>query len=183
MYQVRKSTHSAEVSHWLLFYILHTLPEQEDQIKDLLYKYELNPEEPTRWYNLNAILMVLRELYAQCGPDVLFSLGKEVPKRWFKNTDHLSLEDGLERLNEFYQDQHRGGDIGYYRLIYFNQDRKEAKVECHNPYPCYWDRGILTGLTRLCRGGQGFSFHIELDAYRPSRLHGSDSSFYNIMWL
>ena len=40
---------------------------------------------------------------------------------------------------------HRGGDIGYYRAQ--RVDDETVEVQCKNPYPCAFDRGIIEAVT------------------------------------
>lgn len=46
---------------------------------------------------------------------------------------------------------HRNGEIGYYKLISINLKANTAIMNCKNPYPCNFDRGIITTMARKFR--------------------------------
>lgn len=58
---------------------------------------------------------------------------------------------------------------------------KKAVMECKNPYPSDFDRGIIITMVRK------FSFKssnilVELDESKPTRLNGADSCIFLITW-
>mgnify|MGYP006934483092 CR=1 FL=1 len=49
----------------------------------------------------------------------------------------------LQSIDDAYQLNHRGGEIGSYEATDAGRDR--ARVRCENPYPCVYDRGLVLG--------------------------------------
>jgi hypothetical protein len=68
-------------------------------------------------------------------------------------------------------------------LISFDTSAKKAIMECSNPYPCHYDRGILTTIARKFMPPNATSIEVQLDRSKPSRQEGADSSFYVITWI
>ena len=55
-------------------------------------------------------------------------------------------------------------------------------MECKNPYPCHFDRGIITSIVRKFAPIDSLDQEIILDTSKKNRLSGSDSSWYIISW-
>ncbi len=172
---------STEVQGALVLNFIHTLPyksEMESFLADNGFKDPL----PQQWYSLQSYLNVYREIAKNYGPNTLFSIGKMMIENFGYLSKVKDLETAVKALNEFYKNNHRGGEVGYYQIINVDLERKEIKVECKNPYPCYLDRGMLTALTKKFKPNGASVFNVELDTNRPNRLIGSDVSVYTIMW-
>jgi hypothetical protein len=90
-----------------------------------------------------------------------------------------SIETALTALNEAYQMNHRGGDIGSYESEVVGPHH--IKVVCRNPYPSDFDYGLLYGLVRRFRPA-GVAFRVIVDEQAPSRKKGADSCTYHIYW-
>jgi hypothetical protein len=153
---------------------------QDIQVQKILTKYSLDRAEPQGWYSLQNYLNVLSEISRNFGPHWLFNIGKNISQNAVGN--EFDLEGALSQLDSSHHTQHRGGDSGYYKLVSYNKETKEAVIECRNPYPCYFDRGILTNLACRYKPQGASTVHVELEMHRPNRLSGADVSYYTIMW-
>jgi len=112
----------------------------------------------------------------------LFSIGKAIPDSANFPENIVSLKDALESIDIAYHNNHRGGEIGYYRLTELNKDERKAVMICKNPYPCPFDRGIITSIVRKYKPADSFDHEIKLDQNKESRLDGAESSTYLISW-
>jgi hypothetical protein len=51
-------------------------------------------------------------------------------------------------------------------------------MQCKNPYPCDFDRGIIVAMARKFEP----SVKVELDTSKPSRKDGADDSWYIVTY-
>lgn len=110
----------------------------------------------------------------------MFNVGLAVPENANFPPGIDTLEKGLALIDKAYHMNHRGGDIGYYRLVSFDVAAKKAVFECKNPYPSHFDRGLISAFVR--KFGKSAKASVVLDEAKPSRLKGADSCTYNITW-
>jgi hypothetical protein len=81
-----------------------------------------------------------------------------------------------------YKMNHKGGDIGYYKLVSFDKKERTAIVECKNPYPSEFDRGIITTMVRKFKPADSLRNDVTLDTSKPTRIGGADSCTYKVTW-
>ena len=74
---------------------------------------------------------------------------------------------------------HRNGEIGFYKLVEHNQEKRTLYMHCKNPYPCDFDRGIIISMAR--KFGTT-TIKVERDANKPSRKDGADDSYYIVSY-
>jgi len=55
-------------------------------------------------------------------------------------------------------------------------------MECKNPYPCHFDRGIITKIAEKFMPQKSKGIEVFLDTQRQGRLEGADTSWYFIKW-
>lgn len=182
MAQYKAFAFGAEVSGKMILSLLNAVPGYENKLRTILSKNNIENPDSGKWYNMQDYLNSLKEVFKLFGPNLLFSIGKHIPKANTVVNEAGDLELALRNLDLMYQENHRG-EIGYYKLVSFSSERKEAKLECKNPYPCYVDRGILTMLSRRFKPKEANLINVELDNHCPSRLAGNDVSYYTIVWL
>ena len=72
--------------------------------------------------------------------------------------------------------------IGLYKLIEIDYEKKEAIMRCNNPYPCDFDRGIITTMARKFRPADSKLPMVILDKSKPGRFEGADESWYIVTW-
>lgn len=183
MAQFKVFSSNNEVSGWMLRVALEATPIQDGKVREIFKKHRMLYLDNSKWYSMQGYLDAIQEVYQSYGPNLLFQIGKQVLKNSRIPGEANNLEVALNQLDYLYQYNHRGNEIGYYRLLNFNKERKEAQVECRNPYPCYLDRGILTSLSKTFKPMGASLIHVELNSDFPSRLSGNDRSFYNIIWI
>ncbi len=148
-----------------------------------LSKHNLRQVESHQWYPLQNYLDAHQYVFQNSSPHALFVMGKQIGSELSFPPQVDSLKAALGELDSLYHSHHRGGNIGYYHLLKFDEAGGEAEIECRNPYPCYLDRGILTALTKRFRPEGCTMVHVDLNRHKPSRLDGAGSSFYQIFWL
>lgn len=133
------------------------------------------------WYSQKKWLDAFRQISEKFGQNTLFEIGKKIPENAVFPPQVNTLEQALSSIDVAYRMNHRNGEIGYYKLLSFDGKAKKAVMECYNPYPCSFDKGIIISLSRKFHRGNGV-INVELDTTRPSRLQNGEKSWYIITW-
>ncbi len=158
-------------------------PTFRNKIKKVLTKNGIIAPTPSNWYLQKNWLLAFKEIYDTIGSNTLFSIGKSI----LDNADFPDEIDNLEKallsIDVAYKMNHRGGKIGYYNLVYFDETDRTAQIECKNPYPCFFDKGIIIAIVRRFKPEDSIIHKVNLAKDKPSRLEkGEDTSWYNISW-
>ena len=75
-------------------------------------------------------------------------IGKAIPENADFPPEVDNLEKALGPIDVAYPMNHRGGETGHYKLVSYDEEKKEATMVCNNPYPSEFDRGIITTMLR-----------------------------------
>ncbi len=134
--------------------------------------------KPGLWYSQKAWLDSFKEISEKFGSNTLFEIGKGIPTNAKFPSEVDSLEKGLESIDIAYHMNHRNGEIGYYKVISHDQTKRTIVMQCKNPYPCDFDRGIITAIGRKFKP----DVEVKLDESRPSRKSGAEDSWYIITY-
>ena len=134
-----------------------------------------------RWYKQQAWLDAFKSISQQVGNGTLFDLGLKVPERAKLLPDISTLGKALPAIDITYHMSHRNGEIGHY---YFRRIAdKTVEIVCDNPYPCDFDRGIITAFcNRFPPKGTTVKARVTHDDSRPCRKQGADSCTYLMNW-
>jgi len=138
--------------------------------------------EPGKWYSQQNWLDVFKDIKEKLGDKTLLVIGKAIPENAIFPAEIDNLEKALDSINEAYHMNHRGGEIGYYKLVKYDIKEKIAIMECKNPYPSHFDRGIITTMSRKFKPEDAITISINLDAEKPTRLKGDESCTFIINW-
>ena len=65
----------------------------------------------------------------------------------------------------------------------YNDAESFAIMECNNPYPSNFDKGIIKSLSDKYKPENAIVIKVELDGSKPTRLHGANSCTFNINWV
>ncbi|MDD4962655.1 MAG: hypothetical protein PHI11_01910 [Gallionella sp.] len=152
-------------------------------VERLLVENNLVNVAPEKWFKVQGLLDVLKEISTNYGPNTLFHIGVTVFERFALPPHITDLESALKLIAVAYREHHRNGRIGYVELRSFDVQAKKAVIEYCNPYPCHFERGIVTACARKYKPQDAHFIDVQLDKDKPSRLDGADSSFYVITWF
>ncbi|HMK47892.1 MAG TPA: hypothetical protein VK436_14825 [Methanocella sp.] len=99
-----------------------------------------------KFYPQQAYLDMLRQISDQIGEATLSRIGEMIFEnaKWPPGVN--TLEKALTTVNDAYKMNHRGGEIGSYKLEKIND--RTFKMICDNPYPCAFDLGIMRGIAK-----------------------------------
>ncbi len=145
-----------------------------------------------RWYSQKKWLEAFRRISEEVGPNTLFTIGTKIMKNAVLpplNTieEALSLMDIAYHMN--YRDRKgrilydpvkkvMSEGIGHYKCIMAKDGKNKAIMFCDNPYPCDFDRGIITEFSRKF---SPFAKAVHIDS-KPCRKKGADSCTYLVTW-
>jgi hypothetical protein len=119
-----------------------------------------------KWYPLDSWLRAFNRIGQEVGPSVLAQIGASVMQNIQWPPGMTSVEGLIRFIDVGYHMHHRkNGKImfdnqtgattpGIGNFSFKGEDRTRYLIECANPYPCSFDKGILGGaLRRLATGG------------------------------
>lgn len=152
--------------------------EYQQQARQAMAEYDIEEPDPGAWYPQRAELNTLETIAEELEPHILDRLGEQIPDfaEWPSNIS--GVEAALRSINEAYQLNHRGGDIGYYEFE--KTDDRTGEVECNNPYPCLFDRGLIRAVAREFSPVKSFVFVEERGD--ECRRRGADTCTYTVHW-
>ncbi|MFC7029144.1 hypothetical protein ACFQH8_20255 [Halomicroarcula sp. GCM10025710] len=133
---------------------------------------------PDQWYSQQAWLNAFEGMAADLEPHVLDRIGEQIPSVAEWPNDIETVPDALRSINDAYQRNHRGGEIGSYQFERLGE--QTGAVTCHNPYPCPFDRGLIRGVAQKYAHLDAFVFLEETGA--TCRRDGDDSCRYTVHW-
>jgi len=136
-----------------------------------LARHGIQSPKAADWYPQRNWLAAFEEIAKSIGPRTLFQIGQSIPESAKFPPGINSVEKALASLDAAYHLNHRGGEIGHY--TFKPTGPRAGAMECRNPYPCDFDRGIIEAIVRRfapppalpkvvhdpksCRGKQGDS--------------------------
>ena len=166
----------------ILSFVKGVTPQFRQKVFQILANNGISNPKDGIWYNQQNWLSAFRQIYDTIGTHTLFSIGKAIPDSANFPENIVTLKDALESIDIAYHNNHHGGEIGYYRLTEFIENERKAAMVCKNPYPCSFDRGIITSIVRKFKPADSFDHEVKLDQNKESRLDGAESSTYIIKW-
>jgi len=143
------------------------------------------------WYPQANWLSVFEGIASEVGPRALVQIGQHVPKHAPFPPSINDIHGAMGSMDAAYHMNHRKGGrvmfdpgtgqmlsgIGNYGYAPVPRERRIISV-CENPYPCDFDRGIITALAaRFERGSR-----VTHDDSAPCRKNGADSCKFIIAW-
>jgi len=142
------------------------------------------------WYSQEAWLRAFESISKQVGESKLHAIGLRIPLN-AKFPPHIqSIEDAIASIDVAYHMNHRKlgrvmfdgatgkmlEGIGHYGFAL--KRPREIESVCDNPYPCSFDRGIITTMARRFEKGASVSHEDQA----PCRRKGASSCTYTLAW-
>jgi hypothetical protein len=164
----------------------------ESTARKILAKYGLEKAKdlPDAWYPQQAWLDTFHEIQNVIGKKTMFIIGKKIPESAVFPPHIKSVEDALAAIDVAYHLNHRKNGqvmfdletgkmldgIGHYEFK--PGGGFSGTVVCKNPYPCSFDRGIITTMADRFSAGA----NVTHDDSAPCRETGADSCTYQVTW-
>jgi len=162
-------------------FIKGVTPLFRQKIISILADNDINNLEKDNWYNQQNWLDAFKQIYETIGEHTLFSIGKSIPDSAIFPDYIKNLKDALASIDIAYHENHRGGEIGYYRLIKYNSKKREAIMECKNPYPDAFNQGIITSIVRKFKPTNSLGHEVK-QGDKASENIDPELSTYLIRW-
>lgn len=162
--------------------IVKALPVDQEAKCEMLHAHGIINPVAGNWYPQQAWLNAFKELSEKFGDHLLFKIGGIIPDHAAFPPGTDTLKHALQSIDKAYQMNHRGGEIGSYRLVDFNEKEKKAVMICQTPYPSEFDRGIISAMLQKHRPASSVKQSVHLDTTKTSRTKGSHSCTYKLFW-
>lgn len=147
--------------------------------------------EPSAWYSQAAWLRAFKRIGDSVGDSVLYQIGLAIPRNAKFPPWVTDVHSGIKSVDVAYHMNHRKagkemfnpatgemlegiGHYGYEPVA----GKKEIISVCQNPYPCRFDKGILTAMAQRFE----VRARVEHDDQKPCRKKGADSCTYRVEW-
>lgn len=135
---------------------------------DVLKKHGIDNPTPGKWYSQQKWFDAFKDII-----DLSTSLkliGQAIPNFAKFPPDINTLSEAFSSLNIAYRVNHRGGEIGYYKLESLSLKERKIIMHINTPYPKEFDKGILIGLWRKFKPNDILSSNVscsysEADSY------------------
>ena len=98
--------------------------------------------DPEGWYPLEPYVRALEDIRARMGPNTLYQIGRQIP-------NHVTLPPGIDTFEKVLAsfgmafDMNHRGPQGV--ITYEAQDERRGTIVTGTPYPCDFDRGVISG--------------------------------------
>jgi hypothetical protein len=159
---------------------------------DILVSKGINDPQRDEWYLQQAWLDAFKVIAEKIGPYTLFNIGTKIPEnaKWPPHVD--TIEKALASIDVAYHMNHKINNdvlfnpntgemkegIGHYGFQKL-KDRKVSMV-CDNPYPCDFDKGIITNTVKIF--GKDDSRYPHVDHDDLCRKNGDNACNYIVSW-
>lgn len=148
--------------------------------------------DPAGWYSQAGWLRAFERIARTMGDNMLFNIGKRIPENAIFPPTVVDVDTAIASVDVAYHLNHRKAGkalfdletgqmtegIGHYGHARPDADKRLIVSMCRNPYPCEFDRGILTAMARRFAPGASV-VHID-EAH--CRKHGTDECTYHVKW-
>lgn len=186
-----------EVTGFVIQSVLSAMGSFQKMGAEILAAHDITQLDPNKWYPQQCLLNALKTISERLGAAVLFEIGKEIPNQAIFPSDIRTFEDAIASIDVAYHMNHRRGGkvmfdpihrtmmegIGHYRYIpRSDPSRNPPQVICDNPYPCDFDRGIITTMARRFKPTGALLMQVMHAPSPPCRNSGDHLCTYEINW-
>ncbi len=181
MAEFKAYAHGIQVNGQTVLAIVDGMGAFKDRAYKILENNGIVNPMPEKWYDQQAWLDAFKEISTSLGDSTLFMIGKKIPENAKFPPDIDSLGKALSAIDMAYHANHKGGNIGNYKMVRTSDNL--VQMVCNNPYPCAFDLGLITAFVGKFKpkGSSRFA-NVKHDDSVPCRKNGADSCTYAITW-
>jgi hypothetical protein len=152
--------------------------------KMVLERHGIKDPHPGDFYPLQSLLDSMKDVSDKYSGQMLFRIGFQIAGNAKLPPGIDSIEKALELIDTAYHMNHRGGEIGHYLYTSTGFDGllNRGKMLCHNPYPCFFDLGVIEGFAKRFKPADCRDVLVRHDESQPCRRQGGDSCTYIVSW-
>jgi len=148
----------------------------KDLAEKLIGAHGIKDIDPDGWYSQQDLFNGFKDIANKLGEGAFYRVGSKIPEN-AKFPPYRDIYEAFEVLDQAYHMNHRNGEIGHYILK--EKSDFHIVVECRNPYPCEFDKGLCLALARIYKPTATL---IEEEYVAGCRKKGDDSCVYRISW-
>ena len=115
-------------------------------LMNALSKNNIVDLKPDQWYSHQDFLNVFKDVYDFFGRVLLEEMGRNMPKFITLSGEKPTNHQLFSSVDDIYRSHHRGGEIGYYKLLSYDEKKRTLTMECNTPYPQEFTTGFLFGV-------------------------------------
>jgi hypothetical protein len=145
----------------------------------ILNENGINNPQAGQWFNQQAWLNSFKKIAEKVGNVTLFNIGLKIPENAKFPPEINDIHKALASIDVAYHMNHRGGEIGYYR--YEKTGDRSCMINCNNPYPDDFDKGIITAMCRRFVSNH-MNINVAIDSNKPIRSKNGESTTYIVSW-
>jgi hypothetical protein len=179
MAQFRTYSPAVQVNGQTVLSVVHGMGAFAKTGLDTLARHGIQSPNPAGWYPQQQWLSAFEDIAKSIGPRTLFQIGQSIPANAKFPPGIDSVEKALQAIDVAYHLNHRGGEIGHYRFS--PTGPKSGVMECRNPYPCEFDRGIIEAMVRRF-AVESLAMKVTHDPSKPCRSRQGDSCTFLVSW-
>jgi hypothetical protein len=160
----------------------------------ILEENNIQDPEPERWYSQQDWLNAFKQISEKIGAGTLFMIGKSIPENAVFPPHIETIDQALSAIDVAYHMNHRlAGEqlfnpqtgqmqegIGHYKYNKISDSKVE--IICDNPYPCDFDKGIITAMARRFKPAHSTRILISHEKSEGCRGSGDHSCKYVVEW-
>jgi len=179
MAQFKAFSANVEVNGETVLSVVDGMGAMKHMVTSILEEAGIRNPKPGQWYKQQSWLDAFKKISGSVGPNTLSQIGQKIPENAKFPPDINTIEKALGAIDVAYHMNHRGGEIGHYSFK--PEGPNQVTLECANPYPCDFDRGIITAMARRFAPA-GNAVKVTHDDAKPCRKKGAESCTYHVSW-
>ena len=179
MAQFKAYSEKVEVNGETVLSVVDGMGAMKSMALTILEKNGIKDPEPGQWFKQQSWLNAFKQISESVGANTLSQIGQKIPENAQFPPDIDSIEKALAVVDVAYHMNHRNGEIGHYN--YKGNGGGKGVMECVNPYPCDFDRGIIVAMARRFAPNVA-SVRVAHDDSKPCRKKGAESCTYTVSW-
>ena len=171
---------NVEVRGGVLTSVLSGMGVLQKKAHEILKTHGIDNPDPDSWYRQQAWLDCFETIEKAFGSKVIFDIGAKIYQsaKWPEGVE--DIPGAVCSINEAYQMNHRGGEIGYYKCQVL--DENNIQLICHNPYPCEFDHGLITSVANQFRPEGVFMIEVQHEHPDKCRKNLCEECVFLINW-
>lgn len=160
----------------------------------ILAIHGIRDPKPGQWYSQQAWLDAFRTIAQEVGSNTLFAIGRKIPENAQFPPHITDIYMAMPSIDVAYHMNHRRGGkamfdattgkmtdgIGHY--AYERVSERRLRVVCRNPYPCEFDRGIVSAIAQRFRPADAVVLETVHRDDQPCRRKSAESCTYEVTW-
>lgn len=147
---------------------------------EILKSHGIDDPDPQGWYSQQAWLDSFETIENALGTKVIFDIGSKIYDNAEWPLGITDIKGALCSINKAYQMNHRGGEIGGYKCEPVRENL--IKMVCYTPYPCEFDRGLITSVANHFRPEGVFMVEVNHDDPEKCRRNQCKECSFLISW-